>query len=161
MRKLALITAAVMMSVGSIGTAAATVAPSAIAPVSTQGVLANRLAIGLAQPAQDNAGDEAAGVTAGGGIGTEGVIVAVVVVVAIGAGVAGVVAAYIFYDTAAGVSNNDTRPTSSYAPVLKPDGRVHLWWARPFSCPCPLACRRCRQHGRRLSRLRLASRHAV
>ena len=149
MRKLALITAAVMMSVGSIGTAAATVAPSAIAPVSTQGVLANRLAIGLAQPAQDNAGDEAAGVTAGGGIGTEGVIVAVVVVVAIGAGVAG------------GVSNNDTRPTSSYAPVLKPDGRVHLWWARPFSCPCPLACRRCRQHGRRLSRLRLASRHAV
>ena len=99
MRKIALITAAVMMSVGSIGTAVATVAPVSATPVSVSGVAQNRLALGLAQPAQDDSSMTTS--ESRGGIGRTGVVVAVIALVAIGAGIY------------AATDNNNTRPTSS------------------------------------------------
>lgn len=95
MRKFALISAAVMMSLGSIGSAAATVAPATATAVSTSGIASNQLAIGLAQPADDMTSES------GRHFGSTGVVIAVVAVILIGLGIY------------AGTSHHRTRPTSS------------------------------------------------
>ena len=93
MRKIALITAAVMMSVGSVGTATATVAPVA-STSSVSGVASNRLALGLAQSADDQTAEST-------GVSSTGIVIGIGAVIAIGLGVW------------AATTHTRTRPTSS------------------------------------------------